>query len=187
MDPPDTCRGRLSPMARWLARTRSRLEESARSFPYDSSVRVEFYKMEVHGRPQSAWQATRGKRTRIPGTVMAGDKGIPHDLSQYVIEAATGYQGGFWDLVSKGATFKSTGRRKTKPGRAVIAENREKLARAERLAGEHLQRWKAGEPSTVSEALSRALGQWSGLSLNECLLFEWPSPSGRVGPRGDKV
>ena len=51
---------------------------------------------------------------------MAGEKGIPHDLAQYVIEAATGYQGGFWDLVSKGATFKSTGRRRTKPGRAVM-------------------------------------------------------------------
>ena len=113
---------------------------------------------------------------------MAGAKGIPHDLAQYVIEAATGYRGGFWELVSKGATFKSTGRRRTKPGRAVIAENRVELAGAERLAGEHLQRWKAGEISPVSDALNRAFDQWSELSLTECLVFEWPSASGTVGP-----
>ncbi len=141
--------------------------------------------MESHGRPQSAWQATRGKRTKIPGTVMAGGKGIPHDLAQYVIEAATGHRGGFWDLVSKGATFKSTGRRRTKPGRAVIAEHRDELAGAERLAGEQLQRWDAGETSPVSAALSRALDQWGALSLRACLIFEWPSASGTVGPKDD--
>lgn len=138
--------------------------------------------MEVHGRQQSAWRATRGKRTRIPGTVMAGGRGIPHDLAQYVIEAATGYRGGFWELVSKGATFKSTGRRRTKPGRAVIADHRVELAGAERLAGEHLQRWKAGETSPVSGALSRADDQWSELSLTQCLVFEWPSANGNVAP-----
>jgi hypothetical protein len=142
--------------------------------------------MESHGRQQAAWRATRGKRTRIPGTVMAGGQGIPHDLAQYVIEAATGYQGGFWQLLSKGATFKSTGRRRTKPGRAVIAEHRHELAGAERLAGEHLQRWRAGEASPVSEALSRALDQWRELSTIECLIFEWPSASGTVGPRSDQ-
>ena len=146
-------------------------------------MRVEFYKMESHGRQRSAWKATRGKRTNIPGTVMAGGKGVPHDLSQYVIEAATDYRDGFWGLVSKGATFKSTGCRRTKPGRAVIAEHRDDLAGAEKLAGEHLQRWSAGEASPVSVALSRALDQWSGLSLTEALIFEWPSASGTVGLR----
>jgi hypothetical protein len=143
-------------------------------------VRVEFFKTESHGRPRSAWEATRGKRTRIPGTVMAGAKGIPHDLAQYVIEAAAGYRNGFWDLVAKGATFKSTGRRRTKPGRAMIAEHRAQLAGAEQLAGLHLQRWKAGDASPVSEALSLARNQWNGLSPRERLVFDWPSPSGRV-------
>jgi hypothetical protein len=165
-------------------RERCSFDQSGRSLPVRFfAVRVEFYKLESHGRPQSAWRATRGKRTQIPGTVMAGGKGMPHDLAQYVIEAATGYRGGFWDLVSKGATFKSTGRRRTKPGRSVIAEHREELAGAERLAGEHLQRWNGGESSLVSEALNRALDQWSGLSLEECLIFEWPSTSGKVGSR----
>jgi hypothetical protein len=111
---------------------------------------------------------------------MAVNKDIPHDLAQYVIEAATGYQNGFWDLVSKGATFKSTGRRRTKPGRAVIAEHRPELAGAEELAGLHLARWKVGDTSPVSEALSRALDQWCGLSDGERLAFEWPSPAGQV-------
>jgi hypothetical protein len=111
---------------------------------------------------------------------MAGSKGIPHDLAQYVIEAATGYRNGFWDLISQGATFKSTGRRRTKPGRAVIADHRAELAGAEKLAGWHLERWKTGDVSPVSEALSRALDQWNGLSAGERLAFEWPSPSGHV-------
>jgi hypothetical protein len=117
---------------------------------------------------------------------MAPGKGIPHDLAQYVIEAATGYRGGFWELVSKGATFKSTGRRRTKPGRAVIAQHRDELAGAERLAGEHLLRWRAGERSHVTEALTRALDQWNGLSSSEYLRFDWPSTRGFVGPRDDE-
>jgi hypothetical protein len=147
---------------------------------------VEFYKLESHGRPLAAWNATRGKRTKIPGTIMARGKGIPHDLAQYVIEAATGYRGGFWELVSKGATFKSTGRRRTKPGRAVIAEHRDELAGAERLAGEHLQRWRAGERSPVTEALTRAFDQWNRLSSSQYLRFDWPSTRGFVSPRDDE-
>jgi hypothetical protein len=115
---------------------------------------------------------------------MAANKGIPHDLAQYVIEAATGYQNGFWDLVAKGATFKSTGRRKTKPGRAVIAEHRAELAGAEALAGLHLARWQAGDTSSVSEALSRALEQWNELSEGERLAFDWPSPAGAIVVEG---
>lgn len=118
---------------------------------------------------------------------MAAEKSIPHDLAQYVIEAATGYRGGFWELVSKGATFKSIGRKRTKPGRAVIAEHRAELAGAERLAGEQLQRWKAGETSPVTDALSQAFDQWKGLSPAECLTFDWPSANGVVGPLRDEA
>lgn len=145
-----------------------------------SVVRVEFSKSERHGRPLVSWEAMRGKRTRVPGNPMAANKGIPHDLAQYVIEAATGYRNGFWDLVSQGATFRSTGRRRTKPGRAVIAEHRAELANAERLAGLHLERWKAGDTSHVSRSLSRALRQWNGLSVGDRLAFEWPSASGTI-------
>lgn len=133
-----------------------------------------------HGRPHVRWEATRGKRTRVPSKPMAANKGIPHDLAQYVIEAATGYRNGFWGLVAQGATFKSTGRRRTKPGRAVIAGHRTELADAERLAGVHLARWEAGDTSPVSEALSHALGQWNALSTGERLAFDWPSPTGTI-------
>jgi hypothetical protein len=91
-------------------------------------VHVEFYKMETHERRLSAWEATRSKRTKVPGTVMAEGKTIPHDLAQFVIEASTGYQHGFWGLVAQGTTFKSTGRRRTKPGRSLIADHRDELA-----------------------------------------------------------
>ena len=155
-----------------------------RHLRYIVGVRVDFFKAESHGRPGVVWEATRGKRTRIPGTTMAGNKGIPHDLGQYVIEAATGYRNGFWDLISKGATFKSTGRRRTKPGRAVIAEHRAELAGAEALAAFHLERWKAGDASPVSEALSRALDQWTRICIGERLSFEWPSPRGMVTEKG---
>jgi hypothetical protein len=111
---------------------------------------------------------------------MAAGKGIPHDLAQYVVEAATGYRNGFWGLVARGATFKSTGRRRTKPGRAVIAEHRAELAGAETLAGLHLERWKAGDSSIVSNALSRAFCQWGTLSVGERLGFDWPSPVGVI-------
>jgi len=151
-----------------------------------SRVRVEFYKVESHGRPLAAWDATRGKRIKVPGTIMASGKVIPHDLAQYVIEAATGYRDGFWGLVSKGATFKSTGRRRTKPGRALIAEHRDELAGSERLAGEHMQRWQAGERSVVTDALTRARDQWNGLSFRQGLTFDWPSTNGVVAPRVDE-
>jgi hypothetical protein len=111
---------------------------------------------------------------------MAGGKGIPHDLAQYVIEAATGYRNGFWHLVAKGATFKSTGRRRTKPGRALIAGHRAELAGAEQQAGLHLARWRAGDASSVSDALDRALSQWNGLGTGQRLAFDWPSPTGVV-------
>jgi hypothetical protein len=142
-------------------------------------VRVEFYKPSEKRRA-CAWQATRGKRTVVPGSFMAVGNSIPHDLGQYVIEAATGYRLGFWGLLAKGATFKSTGRKLTKPGRAVIAEHRQELIDSEKLAGEHLARWHKQERTPVTEALTAALQQWQQLQLGERLVFEWPAPTGTV-------
>jgi hypothetical protein len=138
-------------------------------------VRVEFRKQDHKGTLLASWQATRAKRTVVPDSVMAAGKGLPHDVAQYVIEAATGYQGGFWDLVSRGATFKSTGRKRTRPGRALIAANRPELAGAEKLAGTHTAQWRAGRPSAVTDALQRALEQWRDLTDDQRLVFDWPS------------
>ena len=111
---------------------------------------------------------------------MAAGKGIPHDLAQYVIEASAGYHNGFWDLVAHGATFKSTGRRRTKPGRAVIAAHRDELAGAEKLAGLHMALWRARRPSPVTDDLDRALAQWNELLPGQRLVFTWPSAHGSI-------
>jgi hypothetical protein len=115
---------------------------------------------------------------------MAVGKDIPHDLGQYVIEAAAGYGNGFWGLVARGATFKSTGRRRTKPGRAVIAAHRQDLLGAEHLAGLHLGLWKANHRNAVSDALDGAFAQWQALRSGEHLVFQWPSGEGRVETSG---
>jgi hypothetical protein len=129
----------------------------------------------------SGWEAVRGKRTRIPGSVMGLGRGvISHDLAQYVIEAATGYKDGFWGLLAQGATFKSTGRRRTRPGRAVIAAHRQELLASEHLAGAYLAAWKAGAAGPVTAALDRAAGQFSRLQPGERLRFEWPQAHGVV-------
>jgi hypothetical protein len=111
---------------------------------------------------------------------MAAGKSLPHDLAQYVIEAATGYPHGFWGLLAKGATYQSTGRKVTKSGRAVIVEHRAELIASEVLAGRHLQEWAAGRATPVTRALDDALEQWRRLTIGDRLVFEWPSPHGRV-------
>ena len=109
-------------------------------------MRVEFTSPSERHR-LCGWTAYRGKgeRSVVPGSVMAAGAGLPHDIGQYVVEAATGLRTGFWGLVERGATFKSTGRRITKPGRALIVAHRAELDDAERIAGEHLARWHAGD------------------------------------------
>jgi hypothetical protein len=111
---------------------------------------------------------------------MVAGKDIPHDLAQYVIEAAAQYPNGFWGLVAKGATFKSTGRRRTKPGRAVIATHRQDLIGSEQLAGLHAGLWKAGHTGAVATALDRAAAQWRALEPDQRLVFQWPCATGSV-------
>ena len=143
-------------------------------------MRVEFVKLDGKGRRACRWDAPRSKRRRVPGTTMAVGIDIPHDLAQYVIEASTGYATGFWGLLDKGATFKSTGRRRTRPGRAVIAEHRSDLAGSEQLAGLHLHLWRAGHPGPVATALDSAFAHWQELRGEDRLVFDWPSAEGRI-------
>ena len=124
--------------------------------------------------------AFRAKRSVVPGTVMGVGSSLPHDVTQYVIEAATGYTHGFWGLLSVGATYKSTGRKVTKPGRAVIVAHRRELVGAEVLAGQHFQQCAAGRRTPVTQALETALEQWRQLTLTDRLVFDWPPPEGRV-------
>jgi len=128
------------------------------------------------------WEAKLGKRWRVPGTLMGGARPeeLPHDLVQYVVEAATRYEHGFWGQVAKGATFRSTGRRKTKPGRQVIAQHRSELRASEHLANAHVTAWRAGERTVATNALEAARKQWSAMSYGDRLVFEWPSTDGVV-------
>ena len=126
------------------------------------------------------WEAKLGKGQRVPGTLMGGARPdvLPHDLVQYVVEAATHYEHGFWGLVAKGATFRSTGRRRTTPGREVIARHRPELQASEHLA--NVAAWRVGTRTSVTDALDSVARQWAVLSIGERLVFEWPSTAGVI-------
>lgn len=142
-------------------------------------MRVAFYRDDEAR--VAGWNAVRGKRTQIPGTVMALGRGdISHDLAQYVVEAATGYDAGFWGLLSRGASFKSTGRKRTKPGRALVIEHRADLDQAEQVAAVHIAAWRCGEDNPVARALTDAAAKFSALRPGEKLVYEWPSTTGSV-------
>ena len=127
-------------------------------------------------RRASTWEATLGKRTKVPGSTMALGRGdLPHDLTQLVVEAVERVDDGFWGLIARGATFRSTGRKRTRPGRAVIAENRAGLAAAEALVGDRVRRWLAGENSPVGEQLSRFDRLWRTLGDGASFTVAWPS------------
>jgi hypothetical protein len=144
-------------------------------------VQVAFYIHDPEKRI-AGWEAAIGRRRRVPGTLMGGARpdALPHDLVQYIVEAATGYELGFWGLVSKGATFRSMRRQRTRPGRAVIAQHRDELRASEHLANVHVAAWQAGARTTVTSALDRAARQWATVSSGDRLVFRWPSTQGVI-------
>jgi len=124
----------------------------------------------------STWDAVRGKRTRVPGATMAlGRGGMPHDLIQLIAEGAVGLEHGFWGSVAAGATFRSCGRKRTKPGRAVIARNRAALDEAEQVVATHFARWQRGEPTPAGPHFDAIAPLWDGLGDRGALVVEWPS------------
>ena len=100
---------------------------------------------------------------------------LPHDLAQFVVEAALGLEEGFWNLVANGATFKSLGRRPTKPGRQLIADHRAELNQAEGIVSAHVEAWRDGNPTSLGPALDAMLARWRGLHVGEELVVEWPT------------
>ena len=152
-------------------------------------MRVTFYKLTEQR--VSYWEAVRGKRTRVPGSPMAIGRGdLPHDLRQFVVEAVVGIRDGFWGSVADGATFKSTGRKRTREGRAVIARNKAAIDDAEHTVGDHLRRWATGRPTPCAAALDRVDAAWRDLADGEGLVVTWPDvelvgteplPAGRFG------
>lgn len=124
----------------------------------------------------STWDAVRAPRTRIPGTTMAlGRGGLPHDLVQMIVEGSIGIDRGFWGSVASGATFRSTGRKRTKPGRAVIVSNRQTIADAEHVVGEHFYRWEHGLPTPAAPHFDEVSRYWNALGDGGQITLEWPS------------
>jgi hypothetical protein len=137
-------------------------------------VQVTFWKL-VEKRV-STWEAIRGKNTRVPGATMALGRGdLPHDLLQLIVEATVGINDGFWACVAQGATFRSTGRKRTRPGRAIIAAHRQGLAEAERVVGAHVYAKKSAQPTPAREALDRFDALWRSLDDGDSLRVEWPT------------
>ena len=124
----------------------------------------------------STWEALRGERTRVPGTPMAlGRGGLPHDLVQMIVEGTLCIENGFWGSVAAGATFKSTGRKRTRPGRAVIAANRKRIADAEGVVGMHYSLWQANEPTPTAPRFDEVSRVWAELGDRGELTMEWPT------------
>jgi hypothetical protein len=90
---------------------------------------------------------------------------MPHDLTQLVVEAGMGLQYGFWGCVAAGATFKSTGRKRTKPGRAIIAQHQEELRQTELITSRQVALWKAGHDTPVTRELGRMASLWASISM----------------------
>jgi hypothetical protein len=107
--------------------------------------------------------------------VRAAGSELPHDLAQFVVEATLGLEHGFWNLVANGATFKSIGRRRTKPGRQLIVTHRQELNEAEKVVNAHVATWHRGAPTPAGPALDSMLARWRALAIGEELVVEWPT------------
>jgi hypothetical protein len=143
-------------------------------------VEVTFKKSD-NGRTCS-WVALRPPRSRVPGPAMAAGGDLPHDLSTFVIEATLGIDHGFWGCVADGATFRSLGRKRTTPGRAVIQRHRAELDEAEGRVNGIYFAWRRGEMTPANRELDDALTRWRRVPNGGELVFEWER-TGRSRPR----
>jgi hypothetical protein len=122
-----------------------------------------------------AWVATPHKRRPFQGTTMASGRDLPHDLATFVVEVALGLEGGFWNLVANGATFKSIGRRQTNPGRSMVNAFRAEATAAETTVNTHVAAWRAGNRTQLASPLTTMLAQWRALVPGEELIVVWPT------------
>src|SRR5262245_56002462 len=135
-------------------------------------MQVSFYKLD-NGR-LCAWVAAPPKRKPFQGTTMASGRDLPHDLAQFVVEAALGLRQGFWNMLANGATFKSvSSRRRTQPGRQLINSHAEGLDEAENLANAHVAAWRTGAHTPVGPALDAMYARWRALQIGEEIHLEW--------------
>jgi hypothetical protein len=101
---------------------------------------------------------------------------IPHDLAHLAVEAHFGIHDGFWGLLARGATFKrGTDRKATRPGRALITQNRERLHRNEQLGNAHHHAWVTGKETPVGATFDRLAALWRVVPPDGALVVQWPS------------
>jgi hypothetical protein len=124
-----------------------------------------------------SWEALRPKRVRVPGPTMAAGGDIPHDLATFVIEDALGIRHGFWGCVADGATFRTLGRKRTDPGKAVIRRHLTDLDEAEARVNEVYFTWRAGGATPADDALNEMLTRWRNLGEHEELVVVWRDPA----------
>jgi hypothetical protein len=117
-----------------------------------------------------AWRRT-GKP--FPVSTMGGAVGLPHDLVTFVVERELGLNGGFVNLTAHGATFRSSRRRFTRPGRALIAAHRADLDAAEGTVNAAAADWKAGRPTPAARALDEVERAWAKLPRGGALELTW--------------
>src|SRR5947209_18462449 len=92
-----------------------------------------------------------------------------------IVEGVARLDRGFWGSVAAGATFNSMPVKRTTPGRAVIARNRDHSDEAEKIAGEHYHRWKHGLPTPAAAYLDEIGRRWDAPPDGGRLVIEWPS------------
>jgi hypothetical protein len=139
-------------------------------------MRVMFAKSD-DGR-RCSWRAELPGHRRLRGSTMAARSaktGLPHDLAQFVVEAGLGLEHGFWNLLANGATFRSLGRRPTRPGRQLIAAHRAELNQVEKVVNAQVQAWRDGRPTPVGRELDAMLARWRALRPGDELTVEWPT------------
>lgn len=137
-----------------------------------ATVDVTFTKP-AHPKDFQVWVAQAGKR-RIDGAGLRHDPGrLPHDLVTFVVERELGIADGFFGTVAAGGTFRSMAKRRTRPGRAVIARNGPAVMAAEHTVNRIEGRWRAGQDSPCNAALDRVLAAWTALPPHGRLTLEW--------------
>jgi hypothetical protein len=106
-----------------------------------------------------------------------GHNPLPHDLAQLVVERELGLPFGFWGAVAAGATFRTLvagGRKRTRPGVAVIRAHVEEIDEAEHLFHRHVDNWLRGQSTPAKDALDEALARWQAIDEHQSIELEFP-------------
>lgn len=123
-------------------------------------MRVVFRKDE---RSACWWTAYPPKRRPLSSIGGTAGRGLPHDLAQFLVEREHGHRYGFWGCLADGATFRSlvrTGRRRTRPGVALIARHVSDLDAAEADANLHVGAWREGRDTPLGSLLDEYRRAW---------------------------